>query len=601
MKKSILLLSCIVGLQAFAATDIVPGTPYYMRNVSNGKFFTAGGWWGTHAIVGETGLPVTFESVDSDQYRALTPCGYPQAQDIYIDKSLDESCVWTAVPVNGNKYVFKYMLDGNEMAVGMDGDMYINQCNLDADNAAQQWELLTREELVEEIMKASTDNPVNATFLMPGASIVRNGNSVNEHWIRTDAGENARFEFAPATPDADAWHFTLVYRSYNEAVENGESTAYTITNVAENVPNGIYAVSADIASDGAKPEFTVNGIAHDYTQAGDAGTLSAYDFGSGMFEGKYKVTFPLTVTDGKIEIKFTKAAGTGASVLYFDNFEFIYGGADGNIYDVLYANVKEAMDNAQAIATRLNLSAYDNSEVQTRWDEHTITGDGTEEIHMTYEALAAASKAQTEVPGDMTYAILNPSFELGSWGWAFNTSGNTGVAENAEGKATEGGDGKYLYNTWDDGKGNVVSQVLSGMPAGTYVATASVSASANSTIYIFANDDHNGITVPEDSNEGVFRTVELEFELPASGDIKLGIVGGDENGDFVEDQGAWFRADNFTLTRKKASTTAAVIDIDSDDSIPAEYFNLQGMKIANPAAGQIYIMKKGSTVKKIIK
>ena len=73
MKKSILLLSCIVGLQAFAATDIVPGTPYYMRNVSNGKFFTAGGWWGTHAIVGETGLPVTFESVDSDQYRALTP------------------------------------------------------------------------------------------------------------------------------------------------------------------------------------------------------------------------------------------------------------------------------------------------------------------------------------------------------------------------------------------------------------------------------------------------------------------------------------------------------------------------------------------------
>ena len=201
----------------------------------------------------------------------------------------------------------------------------------------------------------------------------------------------------------------------------------------------------------------------------------------------------------------------------------------------------------------------------------------------------------------MTYAILNPSFELGSWGWTFNTSGNTEIAENAEGKATEGGDGKYLYNTWDDGKGNVVSQVLSGMPAGTYVATASVSAPANSTIYIFANNDHNGITIPGDSNEGVFRTVELEFELEDSGDVKLGIVGGDENGNFVEDKGAWFRADNFTLTRKKASITTAVSEIYSDDSIPAEYFNLQGMKIANPTAGQIYIMKKGSTVKKIIK
>lgn len=73
MKKSILLLSCIVGLQAFAATDIVPGTPYYMRNVSNGKFLTAGGWWGTHAIVGETGLPVTFESVGSDHTAHLPP------------------------------------------------------------------------------------------------------------------------------------------------------------------------------------------------------------------------------------------------------------------------------------------------------------------------------------------------------------------------------------------------------------------------------------------------------------------------------------------------------------------------------------------------
>lgn len=60
MKRSLLLLSGIVVLQAFASTDIVPGTPYYMRNVSNGIFFTAGDWWGTHAIVGETGLPDRF-------------------------------------------------------------------------------------------------------------------------------------------------------------------------------------------------------------------------------------------------------------------------------------------------------------------------------------------------------------------------------------------------------------------------------------------------------------------------------------------------------------------------------------------------------------
>ena len=600
MKKSILLLSCIVGLQAIAAAEIVPGTEYYMRNVSNGKFLTAGGYWGTHAIVGETGLPVTFESVGTNEFRALTPCGYPQAQDIYIDKSLNDACVWTAVQVTGNTYVFKYMVEGSEMAVGMDGDVYINQCNLDANNAGQQWELVTRAELIEELKKATTANPINASFLMPGASIVRNATAYNEHWVRT-AGENAQFEFAPATPDEEAWRFTLVYRSFNEAVEYGESTAYTITNTAEGVPNGIYAVTADIASDGAKPELTVNGVAQDYTLVGDAGTLSAYDFGTGMFAGKYKVLFPLTVTDGKIEIKFTKAAGTTASVLYFDNFNFVYGGADGDIYEVLYANVKEAMDNAEAIAKRLNLTDYDNSAVEARWNEHKITGDGSEEIHMTYEALAAASKAQSEVPSDMTYAILNPSFELGAWGWTFNTGGNTEVAENADGKATADGDGKYLYNTWEDAKGNVVSQVLTGMPAGTYIVSASVSSPANNTIYIFANDAHNGVKVPEDSNENQFRPVELEFELPTAGDIKLGIVGGDENGNFVDDKGAWFRADNFTLTRKNKSVSTAVLEVDSNENQPVEYFNLQGMKVENPSAGQVYIMKQGSTVKKILR
>ena len=76
MKKSILLLFCMAGLPAFATTGIVPGTPYYMRNVANGKFLTAGGWWGTHAIVGESGLPVTFEAAGgANEFRAMTPTG----------------------------------------------------------------------------------------------------------------------------------------------------------------------------------------------------------------------------------------------------------------------------------------------------------------------------------------------------------------------------------------------------------------------------------------------------------------------------------------------------------------------------------------------
>ena len=47
-------------------------------------------------------------------------------------------------------------------------------------------------------------------------------------------------------------------------------------------------------------------------------------------------------------------------------------------------------------------------------------------------------------------------------------------------------------------------------------------------------------------------------------------------------------------------TPASNIDINVDNSnAPVEYFNLQGQRVANPAAGQIYIRRQGSTASKI--
>ena len=598
MKKSILLLFCMAGLPAFATTGIVPGTPYYMRNVANGKFLTAGGWWGTHAIVGESGLPVTFEAAGgANEFRAMTPAGYFQARDMYLDKPLDQSCVWTAETDGNGQFVFKYTVEGQEKAVGMDGDMYINDMAINAGDAAQQWELFTREELIQQLADADVDNPMNATFLFPGASIIPNS-SENARWVRTDAGENALFELASAANNDDAWRFTRVYKSYNNQVEDGATTAYTITNSAEGLPAGAYVMTAYVVSDGASPVMTVNGLDVTYQRVGDGGTYSAIDFGTAVYEGRYKVSIPVNVTDGKLEVKFVKGADANPTALYFDNFDLLYiGNKGGDAYNVMYKNVKEAMTDAEAIATRLGLKGFNNSEVQDRWDNHRITGDGSEEVHMTYEALAAACKAQGVVPADMTYAILNPSFELGAWGWTFDTGGDTVVAENKDGKATEGGDGKYLYNTWDNAKGHAISQTISGLPSGTYTAAVKVSAPANSTVYIFANDSHQGVTIPADSNEGVFYPVEVRFELAPSQQLNLGVTGGDESGNFVADNGAWFRADNFTLTHMlQTSVTSVVAD---SDNAPVEYYNLQGMRITTPAAGQIYIVKQGSTVRKV--
>lgn len=47
--------------------------------------------------------------------------------------------------------------------------------------------------------------------------------------------------------------------------------------------------------------------------------------------------------------------------------------------------------------------------------------------------------------------------------------------------------------------------------------------------------------------------------------------------------------------------TGGVNDIDSDNSnLPVEYYNLQGVKVSNPAPGQLYIRRQGNTASKVV-
>lgn len=45
---------------------------------------------------------------------------------------------------------------------------------------------------------------------------------------------------------------------------------------------------------------------------------------------------------------------------------------------------------------------------------------------------------------------------------------------------------------------------------------------------------------------------------------------------------------------------ASVGNVSLDSNAPAEYYNLQGMRISNPAAGQMYIIRQGASVRKVM-
>lgn len=94
-------------------------------------------------------------------------------------------------------------------------------------------------------------------------------------------------------------------------------------------------------------------------------------------------------------------------------------------------------------------------------------------------------------------------------------------------------------------------------------------------------------------------------------------VDGEGNTVFSQD-GDWclFNPDQGIVTTWKEGTTVfdyyigvgnngggteGVEAIESNDNAPAEYYNLQGVKVANPTPGQLYIVKQGSKVSKVIR
>lgn len=57
---------------------------------------------------------------------------------------------------------------------------------------------------------------------------------------------------------------------------------------------------------------------------------------------------------------------------------------------------------------------------------------------------------------------------------------------------------------------------------------------------------------------------------------------------------------NIVMTSKNAGVETVLGDNSNDENAPVEYYNLQGMKVNNPAAGQLVIRRQGNKVAKMI-
>ena len=109
------------------------------------------------------------------------------------------------------------------------------------------------------------------------------------------------------------------------------------------------------------------------------------------------------------------------------------------------------------------------------------------------------------------------------------------------------GAGTYLFNTWQDGRGTVLSQTLPGLPAGHYRLNFAAGTDADRYLWI----DVNGIKTRSPLLELAADNAELvsfEFDVAENTEeVTISICGANNDGSWDDFGGNWYKVDNFRL------------------------------------------------------
>ena len=186
-------------------------------------------------------------------------------------------------------------------------------------------------------------------------------------------------------------------------------------------------------------------------------------------------------------------------------------------------------------------------------------------INDIYTALTTAAKVQLSEGADMTYAIANHNFELGALlgspatypGWSCSTGGDTKAAMQEDGTYTVvGADGRYLFNTWNNGTADPLTQTIGGLPNGSYKVSAVLATDKDQKVTLTAG----GKTITKTSQFAKDNGELIEYDDEKYLEGYCEVTDGNLTIQVKGENNIWFKADNFRLTLVKP----AVLDLYDD-------------------------------------
>lgn len=567
-------------------------TQYIFRNKATGKFLSAGANWGTHAVLGDVPIRITprFDASTGmhtllTTFRQGNTVNYLGA-NAYIDNS--EPCLLKVKMVGDKTYTFARE-DGTMLTavtadqVYADGTQYKVDFGAEVENdEMQQWEVVRVKDYVNTLAAtASNSNPVDLTVMVRGNQFHANDDDENAKWSfdaksYSVASAKAKRGYLNKNVETDKDGFVKLYNDDKALSGYGRSTAWELYQIIDDLPNGVYQVTADVANcavsstNESKDEYMrlrlTGGIGGDGEDMKN--TEVAYSGKSGNFSDASEYLNVLrnsslttksamvTVDNGRLEIRFLKGSNTSQVSVAIDNVSLLYLGPDPAAASNFLEKVLADADAKVALLPEAYRDGWDKDMQPYRAMLNTsnIQGDGSQEAYEIYTKLRErAFKVVADGAADntdMTPALINSSFEIGNgFGWNITYVGDTKVTANDGVYKMDVSEsaGTYLFNTWQNGRGTVLSQSIPGLPAGHYRLNFAAGTDADRYLWI----DINGIKTRSPLLELAANNAELvsfEFDVAENTEeVTISICGANDDGSWDDFGGNWYKVDNFKL------------------------------------------------------
>ena len=425
---------------------------YFIKNVESGLFLAGGNNWGTQGTVADNGDLFTLTKLGEGSYSILNTylsCTSKYfGSNLYVDGSTPNGG-WIFTEVEGGFTISnggKYLVPDTQKGTTLD---FCLTTTTDGEDPKAVWKVLTKEEAIAELRKATQESPQPATFLLKNPNF--NRNYLTNGWTISSDCTNSNLSGG---------------NDHNNCAESFHSK-FTISQKITGVPNGIYKVKAQgfYRQDGTDNTNLPYLFANDAktllpTIESDAGKLtknylsgSSYlDNGNpnnmhaagGAFAGGLYFTeeITVTVTNSTLEVGFMNKNNTAIWCI-FDNISLEYYGVD---LSILKDAFNKAVTDAEGINTeKMNadvLSALNAAIAKHKGKTYSTEDELTAAIDelTTAQSNAAASIELYKVVADYTAKAAN----LDAAGQASYAAAGIEAAYNA-GSITETESAKTAY------------------------------------------------------------------------------------------------------------------------------------------------------------